>query len=164
MNGVAEAPSSAQVEPTPLLLERIRTALWIVLGINITVAAGQLFYRDAEIPPALLQAAVPVAFYLVVLLLVKRQESRFVAISNGLLTLTAVIVSMSLTSQSFAQPARVPTFEVDPAWPAVPADWMLGEVTSIAAARDGHIWVLHRPRSIPEAERERAVAAGAASL
>jgi DNA-binding beta-propeller fold protein YncE len=47
---------------------------------------------------------------------------------------------------------RLPSFVVDPAWPTVPDNWVLGEVTSIAA-RDDRIWVLHRPRSIPEEQR-----------
>jgi DNA-binding beta-propeller fold protein YncE len=58
---------------------------------------------------------------------------------------------------AIAQSQRtLPAFEVDPGWPAVPGDWVLGEVTSIAVDGDDHVWVLHRPRSIPEAERDRA--------
>jgi DNA-binding beta-propeller fold protein YncE len=56
-----------------------------------------------------------------------------------------------------AQPApglSAPSFVVDPAWPTVPNGWVLGEVTSIAARGD-RIWVLHRPRSIPEDQRAR---------
>lgn len=61
-----------------------------------------------------------------------------------------------------AQPSAAvnpPTFAVDPAWPALPSDWVLGEVTSIAVDGDDHVWVLHRPRSIPEADRARAAPA-----
>lgn len=71
----------------------------------------------------------------------------------------AVLGAASLIAPASAQTAagrRPPTFEVDPAWPVIPNDWVLGEVTSIAAASDGHIWVLHRPRSIPEDQRGRA--------
>jgi DNA-binding beta-propeller fold protein YncE len=46
---------------------------------------------------------------------------------------------------------------VDPKWPAVPNNWVLGEVTSIAVDSRDHIWVLHRPRSIP-ADRRAAAA------
>src|SRR4051794_12165728 len=51
---------------------------------------------------------------------------------------------------------RPPMFQADPKWPAVPNNWVLGEVTSIAVDSRDHIWVLHRPRSIPEAQRAQA--------
>jgi DNA-binding beta-propeller fold protein YncE len=51
---------------------------------------------------------------------------------------------------------RAPTFHVDPTWPMIPNNWVLGEVTSIAVDSRDHIWVLHRPRSIPEAQRSQA--------
>ena len=49
-----------------------------------------------------------------------------------------------------------PVFQVDPAWPVVPNNWVLGEVTSIAVDSHDHIWVLHVPQSIPEAQRANA--------
>ena len=56
-----------------------------------------------------------------------------------------------------AQPAAgLPVFEIDTSWPTIPNNWVLGEVSSIAVAADDHVWVLHRPRSIPEADRARA--------
>jgi DNA-binding beta-propeller fold protein YncE len=41
-------------------------------------------------------------------------------------------------------------------WPTIPNDWVLGEVTSIAVDSRDHIWVLHRPRSIPAEKRAQA--------
>jgi hypothetical protein len=52
-------------------------------------------------------------------------------------------------AQSDLQP---PQFTVDPTWPTIPNDWVLGEVTSISVDRNDNIWVLHVPQSIPEAE------------
>ena len=51
---------------------------------------------------------------------------------------------------------KTPQFQLDPNWPHVPNDWVLGEVTSISVDRNDHIWVLHVPQSIPEAQRSRA--------
>ena len=51
---------------------------------------------------------------------------------------------------------RPPTFTVDPAWPSIPNNWVLGEVTSIATDSRDHIWVLHVPGSIPESQRANA--------
>ena len=53
-------------------------------------------------------------------------------------------------------PLRPPAFQLDPKWPAIPNDWVLGEVTSIAVGPDDHVWVLHRPRSIPAEKRANA--------
>jgi hypothetical protein len=53
-------------------------------------------------------------------------------------------------------PAQAPTFQVDPKWPSIPNDWVLGEVTSIAVDPEDHIWVLHRPRTIPAERRANA--------
>ena len=46
-------------------------------------------------------------------------------------------------------------FEPDPSWPKLPNDWVLGTVSSVAVDHHDHIWVLHRPRSVPEALRSR---------
>ena len=51
---------------------------------------------------------------------------------------------------------RPPRFEVDPTWPKVPNDWVLGEVTSVSVDRNDNVWVLHVPQSIPEDRRENA--------
>jgi hypothetical protein len=41
-----------------------------------------------------------------------------------------------------------PRFEVDPTWLKLPAGWVLGQVSSTASDAQGHLWVLHRPRSV----------------
>src|SRR4029453_9148695 len=51
---------------------------------------------------------------------------------------------------------RPPTFQLDPNWPTIPNNWVLGEVTSISVDRRDNIWVLHVPQSIPEAQRANA--------
>jgi hypothetical protein len=70
----------------------------------------------------------------------------------------AVFVCSYLAGAAAQQPgaARVPRFQVDAAWPSVPGNWVLGEVTSIAVDSRDHIWVLHRPRSIPADRRASA--------
>jgi hypothetical protein len=65
-------------------------------------------------------------------------------------SVAALGVSMTAAQQ------RTPTFTVDPAWPSIPNNWVLGEVTSIATDSRDHIWVLHVPGSIPESQRANA--------
>src|SRR4029434_4905051 len=55
-----------------------------------------------------------------------------------------------------ASTLRPPTFELDPKWPAVPNNWVFGEVSSIAVDSRDHIWVCTRPRSIPAEKRANA--------
>ncbi len=38
--------------------------------------------------------------------------------------------------------------QVDPSWPTLPDDWLIGEVAGIAVDMDDNIWIIHRPRSL----------------
>jgi DNA-binding beta-propeller fold protein YncE len=51
---------------------------------------------------------------------------------------------------------RLPVFEVDRAWPMVPAKWKLGDVSSVAVDAQDHIWLLHRPRTLKAEEASKA--------
>ena len=42
------------------------------------------------------------------------------------------------------------------AWPKLPNGWVLGQTPGVAVDRHDHIWVLHRPRTVPEAHRAKA--------
>jgi DNA-binding beta-propeller fold protein YncE len=43
---------------------------------------------------------------------------------------------------------EVPTFQVDPTWPHVPAKWVLGPVSGVTVDSHDHIWVITRPREL----------------
>ena len=58
-------------------------------------------------------------------------------------------------------PMRCRVFEVDASWPQLPNNWVLGQVPGIAVDRRDHVWILHRPRTVPEADREPRRAGGA---
>ena len=49
-----------------------------------------------------------------------------------------------------------PLFELDPDWPQLPNNWVTGEVSSVSVDSRDHIWVLHRPHTVPEENRENA--------
>ena len=55
-----------------------------------------------------------------------------------------------------AQSAKVPKFEVDPAWPKIPSQWTLGQVSSVAIDKNDHVWLLQRPATLTAAEKSRA--------
>jgi hypothetical protein len=46
------------------------------------------------------------------------------------------------------QSRSLPMFEVDRAWPKVPAKWKLGDASSMAIDAQDNVWVLHRPRTL----------------
>ncbi len=84
---------------------------------------------------------------------------RSIAALGGAVLAAAALSASSASigaAASQASAARAPIFEVDPAWPTVPNGWVLGEVSSIAVDPRDHIWVLHRPRSIPSDQRAHA--------
>jgi DNA-binding beta-propeller fold protein YncE len=74
------------------------------------------------------------------------------------LALDVMMLEIFTTPPVAAQQAilKPPTFELDPTWPTMPNNWVLGEVSSIAVDSRDHIWVLHRPRSIPAEKRANA--------
>ena len=51
-----------------------------------------------------------------------------------------------------ASPRSLPTFEVDRAWPRVPAKWKLGDASSVAIDARDNVWLLHRPRTLKPEE------------
>jgi len=67
-----------------------------------------------------------------------------------------VVLALPLVGYPAHAQSRSPEFKVDPAWPTIPNDWVLGEVTSVSVDRNDNIWVLHVPQSIPEDRRANA--------
>jgi hypothetical protein len=73
-----------------------------------------------------------------------------------LLFACALLAATAATGVAAQALPKAPTFVVDATWPHLPNHWVLGEVTSISVDRHDHIWVLHVPQSIPEAQRTNA--------
>ena len=59
----------------------------------------------------------------------------------------------------------VPTFAVDASWPKpLPNNWILGQVGGITVDAQGHIWVIHRPRSLTDDEKGAALTPAALEM
>src|SRR5579864_7973279 len=43
---------------------------------------------------------------------------------------------------------RAPAFQVDPTWPKVPNQWILGQVAGLAVDARDHVWIIQRPWSL----------------
>lgn len=78
--------------------------------------------------------------------------------------LIALALGSVLTAGCASEPAPapaeeatgVPTYRVDTSWPQLPNNWVLGDPSSIAVDSRDHVWVLHRPRTVPKELLERA--------
>ena len=73
-------------------------------------------------------------------------------------TVSAILAAVALFGiTALASPAAagdVPTFAVDAGWPKpLPNNWILGQVGGITVDSKGHIWVIHRPRSLTDDEK-----------
>ncbi|WP_137681662.1 hypothetical protein [Aurantiacibacter suaedae] len=55
---------------------------------------------------------------------------------------------VDVTSSRVSEAHPVPVFKADAAWPRLPEDQMLGQVSGLAVAPDGHIWLTQRPHSL----------------
>jgi len=78
------------------------------------------------------------------------------AMMHRAIVLVSFVVFVLMSVGIAARQTKAPVFEVDPTWPSIPNDWVLGEVTSISVDRKDNIWVLHVPQSIPEPQRSKA--------
>jgi hypothetical protein len=72
----------------------------------------------------------------------------------ALIVLASSVIFASYPSQAPAV-TRAPAFKADPSWPAIPNNWVLGEVSSVAADSQDHVWILHRPATVPEEQRAK---------
>jgi DNA-binding beta-propeller fold protein YncE len=59
-------------------------------------------------------------------------------------------------AQSSSEPAEMPVFEVDPSWPNLPNNWVMGVVSSVTVDRRDHVWILQRPGSVQDPLKARA--------
>jgi DNA-binding beta-propeller fold protein YncE len=53
------------------------------------------------------------------------------------------------------QPPTAPRYEVDPFWPKLPKQWILGQVSGITVDSRDHIWLIQRPWSLNSDEKAK---------
>jgi hypothetical protein len=81
----------------------------------------------------------------------KRSIARFAATRLLALPLLAVTVSGALA----ASPLPMPHFRAENDWLKLPNGWLLGDVSAVTLDKAGHVWVLHRPRTLAAADHAR---------
>ena len=61
-----------------------------------------------------------------------------------------------ITAAQDSATLAMPVFEVDPTWPRLPNNWVMGDPSSIAVDRHDNVWILHRPRTVPAEKKDHA--------
>jgi hypothetical protein len=59
-------------------------------------------------------------------------------------------------AQAPSKSAGMPVFQVDPTWPVLPNNWVVGIVSAVTVDKRDHVWILHRPRSVAAELKGRA--------
>src|SRR5438046_76279 len=85
-----------------------------------------------------------------------KQVAPTVALLAILIILEAPVMGQANPRERPNSMRKVPTFRVDPTWPQIPNNWVLGDVSSVSVDAQDHVWVLHRPRLVRPAEKDRA--------
>jgi DNA-binding beta-propeller fold protein YncE len=76
-----------------------------------------------------------------------------------LVGLSPWLLGRTAAAQGSAPGVVVPKFQVDPTWPRLPNNWVLGEISSVAVDRRDHVWILNRPRSVTKGQEDKAAPA-----
>lgn len=81
------------------------------------------------------------------------------SLARASILLAVTLIGLSATSRALeraaAQTVTVPAFDVDPLWPKLPRQWILGQVSGVAVDSRDHVWVLQRPWSLNNDEKRR---------
>lgn len=69
--------------------------------------------------------------------------------------LSVLATAVTALDRASQPDSGVPRFEVDPRWPTLPTQWILGQVSGVAVDARDHVWILQRPWSINSDEKRQ---------
>jgi hypothetical protein len=82
--------------------------------------------------------------------------SRTSRIALGLVVVTGLAIGARAVERSaVAQRPGAPGFQVDPAWPKMPRQWILGQVSGLDVDAGDHVWIIQRPWSVADDEKAK---------
>ena len=47
---------------------------------------------------------------------------------------------------------EIPNFQVDPSWPRIPSQWVMGPLSGLNVDSHDHVWIITRPRDIDSSD------------
>jgi hypothetical protein len=87
-----------------------------------------------------------------------RGDLRLAVASLSKIATVCIASAILISAPRLARASEIPTFAVDASWPKpLPNNWILGQVGGITVDSQGHIWLIHRPRSLTDDERGAAL-------
>jgi DNA-binding beta-propeller fold protein YncE len=66
-----------------------------------------------------------------------------------------VVGEQALERAARAQPSGAASFQVDPMWPKMPRQWILGQVSGLDVDARDHVWIIQRPWSLADDEKAK---------
>ena len=67
---------------------------------------------------------------------------------------TLAVAERTLERVARAQ-AKAPSYQVDPMWPKMPKQWILGQVSGLDVDAEDHVWIIQRPWSLNTDEKAK---------
>lgn len=67
-------------------------------------------------------------------------------------TASPALVPLHTQILSESAAGSIPRFEVDAAWPELPSDWIIGQVSGVSVDANDNVWIVHRPGSLDATE------------
>src|SRR5580765_6557947 len=72
----------------------------------------------------------------------------------------AALIALAATERlaeraAAAQHRPAPAFRVDPIWPKMPRQWILGQVSGLDVDARDHVWIIQRPWSLNDDEKAK---------
>jgi hypothetical protein len=87
-----------------------------------------------------------------------RGDLRLAVASLSKIATVCIASAILISAPRLARASEIPTFAVDASWPKpLPNNWILGQVGGITVDSQGHIWLIHRPRSLTDDEKGAAL-------
>src|SRR3979409_1840429 len=75
------------------------------------------------------------------------------------IALVAVLAGLAVGSRTLERTAlaqrKAPVFQVDPLWPKMPRQWILGQVSGLDVDARDHVWIIQRPWSLNDDEKAK---------
>jgi hypothetical protein len=75
------------------------------------------------------------------------------AIAGVALLVGMAAIERGLERAALAQRKAAPAFQVDPLWPKMPPQWILGQVSGLDVDSRDHVWIIQRPWSLASDEK-----------
>ena len=64
-------------------------------------------------------------------------------------------LALALPGDAATPAPAAPAYQPVPGWPTLPNNWLIGDTAAVVVDHADHVWILHRPHSLPDATQAR---------